>query len=86
MKITDEMIVNWLSDCTKIDHSGREGGWVFERLLMTEDPLGTAEVRIATIGFEGIDGLRKQVKIAMEIDRTMASNPWVRAEKKRGKQ
>jgi|CXWL01.1.fsa_nt_gi hypothetical protein len=83
MKYEDEQILNWLSDCSKIDRSGYDCGWAFERLIMNDDPIGTADVRIAIRGMEGIDGLRKQASIAMGVDGALGTNPFIKSRRRR---
>jgi hypothetical protein len=81
MKYTDAQIISWLSDCSKIDRTGVDCGYAFERTLMTDDPVGSVDVRIAVRGMEGIDGLRKQACVAMEADACMGENPSLRKPK-----
>ena len=78
---SDAQILNWLSDCASIDHSGYDGGYAFNRTIVTDGAkaIGVADVKIAVRGHEGVDGLRKQATIAMGVDETMAENPWLRS-------
>lgn len=82
---SDAQIINWLSDCDSIDRNGQDGGWAFNRCVMTdgEKNVGVADIRIATRGFEGVDGLRKQAMVAMDMDKTMGENPWLKSAKKK---
>jgi hypothetical protein len=85
MKYSDAQMLSWLSDCSRIDHSGTDGGWSFERCIMTdgENPIGVADVRIAVRGWVSIDGLREQASIAMGVDRTLGENPFTKSPKEK---
>ena len=80
--ITDKETLDWLSACSKIDNSGHDGGYAFERNLMTDEPVGVVDVRIATRGFIGIDALRRATHVAMATDEMLGSNPAIRASKR----
>lgn len=74
MKTTDKDRLDWLSSCEKLDHSGFDSGYSFERIIMTDDVIGVSDVRIAIRGYAGVDSLRKAVDQAMAVDRLLDKN------------
>lgn len=75
---SDSEMLDWLSACNKIDHSGQDGGIAFERLIMPDfDGSMACDVRIATRSYGGVDALRQAIIAAMLVDDELGkSSGW----------
>lgn len=72
--ITDKERLDWLSRCSKIDNSGYDSGWAFERLIWTDTPSAVSDVKIAIRGREGVDDLRLAIDKAIAVDKLLGTS------------
>lgn len=88
MKITDtpsdKDILDWLSGCESIDHTGQDSGWAFNRMIYPLERKGSkvCDIRIAIRGFDGLDGLRSAVIGAMIAEEELQNSYPGRASRK----
>ena len=67
-QITDKQRLDWISKCHKIDTSGEDTGWVFERFFYPGQDAKPFDVRFTFRGCEE-DGLRKAIDAAIIADK-----------------